>query len=95
MDNVKFKHFRYLTDGSTYDTKGGTTVAYVDETPSQNDDEPHVFRYAVAHCHVKDNFNKRVGRLISSGRLKKGMNQVRICLPANLHDELYNVVQEC
>lgn len=90
MENIKFKHFRYLTDdeGQTFDTKGGTTVAFVDETPEKGDGQPHTFRYAVAHCHEKDNFNRRIGRLISSGRLKKGMDQTLVCMPQDLHDQL-------
>lgn len=86
--NIKYKHFRYITNGPTFTTKGGTTVAFFDETPENGNGQPHVFRYAVAKCHVKDNFNRRIGRLIASGRLKKGMDQVIVCMPQELHDKL-------
>lgn len=72
-DGVRYLHFRVFEettvveeDGSEYETdvpaaRGGATVAYVPEG--------HGFRYSVAYCSENDNFNRRIGRAVSKGRL--------------------------
>lgn len=61
---VKFKHFRqYTTDGKISNLGGRTLAAVID-------DRGCVVRYATAACHPSDNFNKRMGRIKSEGRLK-------------------------
>ena len=46
--------------------KGGTTVAW------QYDDAHQKIIYALAHCSDKDNFCRKTGRAVSSGRLAAG-----------------------
>lgn len=75
-ENVKFVHLRYMTyveesngDDDWFvpviDNMGGITVAY-----TRNSDG--TVNYALAICSDKDNYNKRLGRQISSGRLAAG-----------------------
>lgn len=72
-DQVRFLHFRAFEtvlegteDGGVEvdvpAATGGATVAYVPEGVG--------FRYAIAYCSERDNFNRRVGRVISKGRLQ-------------------------
>lgn len=69
MEKIKFKHIRYYTATFTkegemipvVDNLGGATVAY---TVTGNE-----IKFAFARCSDDDNFNKALGRTISSGRL--------------------------
>ena len=73
-NSVRFLHFRDVWDINDFDDlsekpqiegKGGATVAYQREPNGS-------FSYAVALCSDRDNFNRRIGRDISLGRLVKG-----------------------
>jgi hypothetical protein len=50
----------------TFNTKGGATVAWL------YDDEKKQVVYNVSGCSMKDNFCRRIGRAIASGRLLTG-----------------------
>lgn len=58
-DKLKFFHLRSKTSNR------GTTIAYYIEVEAKR------VYYRVARCNPKDNFCYRIGRDISSGRLKK------------------------
>jgi hypothetical protein len=68
-DDVRFLHYRSFEyqegpDGEDIEVvspREGATVAYVQEG--------NHFRYAIAYCGQRDNFNRRIGRSISRGRL--------------------------
>ena len=73
-NSVRFLHFRNawlcndfddIDDKPLIEGKGGATVAYRREPNGS-------FSYAVALCSDRDNFNRRIGRDISLGRLVKG-----------------------
>lgn len=73
-NSVRFLHFRDVWDINDFDDlsekpqiegKGGATVAYRQEPNGS-------FSYAIAVCSERDNFNRRIGRDISLGRLVKG-----------------------
>ena len=66
--DVKFRHIRnYMTDYRTGENVisnlGGATIAYKEIGENK-------IRFAVALCSEKDNFSKKIGRTIASGRLK-------------------------
>jgi hypothetical protein len=68
---MKFIHLRYRFKDQISDinpqgifNKGGVTVCY-QKTPEH-------FTYSLAYCNLKDNFNRRLGREISSGRFNAG-----------------------
>jgi len=61
---MKFIHFRL---GSPPKERGGVTIAY--------NVDGHVAIYAVARCSPKDNYNKRVGRAIATGRYDKAISK--------------------
>ena len=65
MENgkVMFKHVRYKNPDGTISNMGGMTLAY---TFLQGG----YVKFAVAVCHPKDNFEKRIGRVKSAGRLR-------------------------
>jgi hypothetical protein len=62
---MKYIHLRHQYDGLIMPT-GGMTIAY-------DIDQDRVF-YAVARCSVKDNFCRRIGRTVASGRWDKQLN---------------------
>ena len=65
---VKYKHIRMLEeDGSEHGKilpTGGQTIAYI-----ELEDGKQIKGYA--DCSIKDTYNKKLGRIISTGRLKK------------------------
>lgn len=69
-NNIKFLHYRrYDVDNEFYDVlsaRGGVTFAY------QLSEDGTQVAVAKARCNDTDNFDKRIGREISSGRLKVG-----------------------
>lgn len=71
MTNIQFLHIRPRHLDGTFMTKGGTTYAF-----TQNDDGS--FSVAEARCHWNDNFCRRIGRAISSGRLKAGKGVMHV-----------------
>lgn len=70
---IKFIHARipetWPGKGQKWKDKGGFTIAY---SPVEMGDKT-AYHVAWAICSKKDNFNKKIGRLISSGRLLKGI----------------------
>lgn len=61
-NDLRYIHLRNRYDGYLMPT-GGMTIAY-------DVDGDRVF-YAVAQCSVKDNFSRRIGRRVASGRWHK------------------------
>lgn len=81
---IKFLHLRtrrFNRDGTTVEPAkisehGGITLAYsYDETEQK-------FRYAFSICRLNENFNKRLGRIISSGYLRAGAGYTLNTVPA-------------
>lgn len=60
--STKFIHIRSFV-GTRLQEKGGTTIAY-DYNP-----DTHEARFAIAKCSHKDNYCKRIGRDVATGRL--------------------------
>ena len=60
--SVKFIHIRRGI-GAGMQEKGGTTIAYSFNPESRQ------AAYAVAHCSSKDNYCKKIGRDVATGRL--------------------------
>lgn len=63
--SVKFIHYR----SKKHPEKGGATVAYEDHLDTSGDDGS--VKHAMSTCSNSDNFNKRIGRSVAEGRLKK------------------------
>lgn len=59
-----FIHLRYYNEEDKPYNTGGITIAYRDE-------KDH-YRVAYSRCHWNDNFCKRIGRNIATGRLASG-----------------------
>lgn len=88
--NIKFFHNRILRNiEGDISTHGGATVAFVDTTPERKNDEKHLFHYAYAWCRENENFNKKIGRDVASGRLKANKYNIMECLPGLLYDEVF------
>jgi hypothetical protein len=58
---IFFRHIRYMKDGKVQNM-GGVTIAYQEVVPGS-------IKIAIAMCSNKDNFHRKMGRIISSGRL--------------------------
>lgn len=63
VSNIKFIHCRNVNDNGSVTPHGGLTIAYVLDKKFQ------VIGWAAAKCHVKDLYNKHVGRAKAAGRL--------------------------
>lgn len=59
--SVKFLHYRHVLNDGSIDSRGGITFAYVEGEEGLS--------YATAQCSLDDNYNKKTGRAIASGRL--------------------------
>lgn len=57
---------------SKISTKGGATVAFVVDSTS------NLVKFALAKCHNRDNFNRRLGRTIATNRLQLFLNNQKI-----------------
>ena len=66
---MRYIHWRF---GQPPKPRGGLTVAYSVDKVAYNLNG-HVAVYAVARCSPKDNYNKRVGRAIATGRYDKSI----------------------
>lgn len=64
MQETKFHHVRFYNEDGSVHNMGGATIAFVENLKDNS------IRYAWALCSPKDNFNKKTGRAIASGRLK-------------------------
>lgn len=64
-NSVRFLHIREITNVPfpRHSEKGGKTICY------HEDEEGNIW-YAIAKCSSKDNFCRRIGREVSSGRLR-------------------------
>lgn len=62
-NEVMFKHVRGKNPDGTISNMGGMTLAYTFLS------EGYV-KFAIAACHPNDNFEKRIGRVKSAGRLR-------------------------
>jgi len=90
---VKFIHLRNheaeISEGVAGPTSeitawGGVTIGYI-EVPCEDDKDKKEILYTFAKCCVSDNFNKKIGRNICIGRLKKNKDVQVIKIPASLH----------
>lgn len=63
QSNVRFIHCRNLNEDGSINPKGGMTVAY------NINKEGLVVGWAAASCHIRDTYNKLIGRMKASGRL--------------------------
>ena len=61
---TKFIHCRQINQEGKITPNGGMTIAYT------LNNEFKVVGFAVAKCHMKDHYNKKVGRMKAKGRLK-------------------------
>lgn len=70
-DNLKFeyRHIRNYDEHHTVRPRGGMTICYVCNEGGD------VLETAYSQCHPNDNFNKKLGRLISSGRAIKKLEE--------------------
>lgn len=65
-------------------THGGATVAYQEVKPG-------LIEYSVARCSDRDNFNKKLGRDIATGRLAAGKVEIAKDLSLKeFRDMMYN-----
>ena len=63
---VKYSHFREIDiDTGTILPCGGRTIAFI------SDDENLPINMGIADCSYKDTYNKKLGRMIATGRLLK------------------------
>lgn len=75
---VKFIHVRVPRDpegdpNGQVDVKGGTTIAY--DVQKSEDEQTLVVTYIAARCHYRDNYSRKIGAAIASGRLKSSKHQ--------------------
>ena len=62
MSQIQFIHRRPFAGFCTPASRGGFTVAYQEVKPG-------LIEYSRATCSTRDNFNKKLGRAIATGRL--------------------------
>lgn len=80
-NGVRFMHYRLVNPTTgTVEGRGGATVAYRLVTNVDGHAVGETVEYAVARCRLgpngSDNFNRKIGRDISLGRLLKNANSV-------------------
>lgn len=66
---MNYIHLRARNPNNTPITKGGTTIAWRINSDGS-------LEIAVAHCHFKDNFCRRIGRAIAEGRMRVGKSHI-------------------
>ena len=76
---IKFIHIRT-------GLKGGITIGYKLELT------PHFRRvtYAVARCNSKENYNKKIGRAVTTGRLHAG--HTRVFAVADNNEKIVDII---
>jgi hypothetical protein len=62
QNGVAVRHFRVFTNNGTPSSRGGATVAYQPRGEGQ-------VHFALAFCNAADNFSRKRGRDIATGRL--------------------------
>lgn len=89
MQTPSFIHIRVRDENGRPLTHGGATLAYAETSPN-------VIEIAEARCNPRDNFNRRIGRAISAGRLNKQMIVYRIQLEPGTHSrqEIFRRIQD-
>lgn len=81
----KFAHLRrHRNDDNSIECRGGITLAY--EAAEQGG-----YKYALAICHEHDNYNKKVGRAKSAGRLNS-TSHVQWCAATTAADLIQHVL---
>jgi len=68
---IVYQHNRIIKDGKVQ-AKGGTTVAYIYDKTTGN-----IIHLAKANVSNKDTYRKKLGRIIATGRLLKGLGLPR------------------
>ena len=76
--------FIHLRDKSS--CKGGITVAF-----EYDDESKVVSKAAIARCHEKDNYNKKIGRIKAAGRL----NSPRLCVYSDGVKTKQDFINDC
>jgi hypothetical protein len=64
----------------------------LDRPSKDNTDQTH--RAAFAICSTKDEFNKKMGRTIATGRLNKDDTTVKLCKQGTLYDISYDLLEK-
>jgi hypothetical protein len=88
------RHCDYYLDGSEHTTifaKGGITLAILVPTLAEIEameiGGEAKLQLGIAKCHTGDNFNKKIGRVVSSGRLRE--ESAKVLEKFILHDQIY------
>lgn len=69
--NIKYQYERKKDKDGHILSNGGKTTAYIDEMLDSEKKLFAIVAKAEAHCSKKENFSKKLGRKIATGRLKK------------------------
>ena len=89
---VKFHHVRFLEgDKKVPSTNGGVTFASI-----EIDNDKCITEKAV--CSLRDHFNKKIGRMMAMGRLRKKLkNEIDIDKPPVklVKDIIYDIIYRC
>lgn len=65
---LRFSHLRNVDVDGNIDSRGGLTVAYVQDV---DQDGGPLVKAAIAFCHTNDNYSKHLGRVKSYGHLQQ------------------------
>lgn len=89
LSDVNFLHVRNYTDEGELASTGGLTVAFVQALDGAKD----TLWAGLSKCSDRDPFSKRIGRLISEGRLhcgpkESGCGAYVIKVPMPLNDKI-------
>lgn len=86
-EQIKFVHLRnYSSDNKReIEPRGGITLAITEKKDS--------FNVGLAHCSFKDNYNKKIGRLIANGRLINPRNGKFVYSFSKLNYDLQKVIK--
>lgn len=83
---LAFRHVRVVKGDNKLCATGGFTIA------AEFVGKDQIAAYAVAWCHNKDNYNKRVGRMKAGGRLKSPRFRVEFDVPKSLDEVIINAL---
>jgi hypothetical protein len=85
MSQIQFIHRRPVAGDCGPASRGGFTIAY-------QEIKPGLVEYSIANCSPRDNFNKKIGRDIATGRLVNSNNRaVRESTVEDFREEMYSV----
>jgi hypothetical protein len=86
-NGVRFLHYRLINRDGKPDGRGGATVAYRLVAKADGHSSSDTVQYAVARCRLgygsSDNFNRRIGRDIATGRLLKNPSEMEFISTAD------------